>query len=668
MLDLIHFDLPWWNPYEGTGAPLAGELQSAALFPPTLLTLLSNGQLYEHMLLELLAGISTYLLLRRLRLGRWASLAGGIAFALNGTFAWLAHATVNPVAFLPLLLLGVEHAHAASVAGRHGGWWLIAIAGALSFYAGFPEVAYIDTALAVLWFAWRIGCLERSRRGQLLAKASLGALVGVLLAAPLIIAALDYLGHANLGTHTTGLLGSARLPPQALPQLLMPYVYGPIFDYRDPQQVLTGIWGMVGGYLTIALVMFAALGLFSHRRRALRVVLAIWILLAFSRMYGELPVLGSVLGLLPGMAHLAFFRYATPSLELAVIMLAALGIDDVIRAPQRRWRIAWAAIGSVALIAAAAIGAHSLGSQLGPRYTTRPFLDVAVGWAVLTVIAAAAAALTARSSRARGFALTMLVAVDAFAMYVVPELSAPRRVQLDHQPVAFLARHLGVSRLFTLGPLQPNYGSYYGLQSLNVNDIPIPSRFADYVRTHLDSYVDPTVLVGNSGGGRSPFLPTPEQELLRNLPSYRASGVAYVLTPAGQPLPRSGALALVARTPSSWIYRLAGGAPFFSAQGCRTWPSGLRAITLTCPTATTLVRRETYMPGWSATVGAASAPIREVDGLFEAVHVPAGTHTVSFDYAPPGILAGKLAFVLGVLALSAAAVRRHLSRRPGESP
>jgi len=45
-LDWSHLQVPWWNPYEGTGAPLAGELQSAAFFPPTMLMLLANGQLY----------------------------------------------------------------------------------------------------------------------------------------------------------------------------------------------------------------------------------------------------------------------------------------------------------------------------------------------------------------------------------------------------------------------------------------------------------------------------------------------------------------------------------------------------------------------------------------------------------------------------------------------
>src|SRR5205085_11322488 len=97
----------------------------------------------------IIAGLSTFLLLRRLSLGRWASGAGAIAFALNGTFAWLSHAPVNPVALLPALLLGVELAYTASRAGRRGGWWLIAVAAAGSFYAGFPEITYIGGLLGI---------------------------------------------------------------------------------------------------------------------------------------------------------------------------------------------------------------------------------------------------------------------------------------------------------------------------------------------------------------------------------------------------------------------------------------------------------------------------------------------------------------------------------------
>src|SRR5581483_8433885 len=198
-LDLLHLRLPWWNPYEGTGMPLLGEMQSAAFFPPTLLTAFSGGQLYEHMLLELIAGISTYLLLRRFALARPAALAAAIAFALNGKFAWFADAGVNPVAFLPMVLLGLERAFAAARDGRRGGWRLLAFAGAMSAYAGFPEVAYIDTLMAIVWFGWRCGCLKRRALRAFVAKCALGAVGGTLLAAPILVAMVTWLGHADLG-------------------------------------------------------------------------------------------------------------------------------------------------------------------------------------------------------------------------------------------------------------------------------------------------------------------------------------------------------------------------------------------------------------------------------------------------------------------------------------
>ena len=177
-LDLLHLHLPWWNPYEATGMPLAGETQAAALFPPTLLTAFSNGQLNEHMLLELAAGLCTYLLLRRIRVTRAAAVAGAIVFALNGKFAWFADATVNPLPFLPMLLLGIERAYTATLSERGGGWRLIAVAGALSAYAGYPEVAYPNVLMGIAWFGWRCGCLERRQLRPFVTKAALGAAAG----------------------------------------------------------------------------------------------------------------------------------------------------------------------------------------------------------------------------------------------------------------------------------------------------------------------------------------------------------------------------------------------------------------------------------------------------------------------------------------------------------
>jgi hypothetical protein len=646
-LDWIHLELPWWNPYEGAGAPLAGEMQSAALFPLTILTLIPNGQLYEHMLLEIVAGTSTFLLLRRLSVSPWASVVAGVAFALNGTFAWLSHASVNPVAFLPLLLLGIEMAYAASIAGRRGGWWLIAVAGALSFYAGFPEVAYIDALLAIGWLGWRCGRLRRQRLRALLGKTAAGAVAGVLLSAPLLVAFLGYLDQAEVGQHEGGYYGSVHLPAEALPQLLLPYVYGPIFGFTDPELVLTGTWGKMGGYLSTSLLLFGLFGVASRGRGGLRVLLAAWIVLALARMYGA-PVLGDVLGVIPGMSEVAFYRYGWASVEFAVVVLAALGLDRLARADAPRRRVALGGLGALALVAAAAIGARPLADRLGDVFSDRPYYVGAVFWGAAIVLVAALGALLL-DTRARKWILGLVVAGDALLLFMVPQLSAPRDVEIDRAPVDFLERNLGNQRFFTLGPLQPNYGSYFGISSLNINDVPYPSIFGDYVRTRLDSAVDPRVFVGNLGGERSPFAPSPRQELLRNLDGYRAAGVAYVLTPPGEALPQgSTTFRLVSRSPSTWIYRLAGAAPYFSARDrCSVRPDGRESVDLSCPAPTRLIRRETDLPGWSVKVDGDPAEVHRAGGLFQAVNVGAGSHQVEFSYRPPGIGWGFLAFAVG---------------------
>jgi hypothetical protein len=645
-LDWIHLHLPWWNPYDGTGTPLAGDLQAAAMFPLTLLTAFSNGQLYERILLEILAGIATYLLLRRLGVRRAASAPAAVAFALNGTFSWFAHATINPVAFLPLLLLGIEHAYAASAEGRRGGWWLIAVAGALSMYAGFPEVAYIDTLLALCWFAWRAASADRRRLRAFASKGLAGAVLGTLLAGPALVASVDYFSHADLWLHTGGYFGRTHLPPQALPQLLLPYVYGPLDGYGDPKLVLPIIWQNVGGFLTTSLLLFALLGVLGRSRRGLRLVLLGWIVLALARIYDQPHFLGDVLGVLPGMSNVAFFRYAFASVELSVVVLAALGLNDLATAPaqRRRWGLATAA--ALALVAAAAIGARPLAHQLGATFAQRHYYDAFVVWGAAIVVIGAAAALV-RDARARIRALSLVLVLDTLALFALPELSAPRAVTFDAAPVAFLARHLGQSRFFTLGPLAPNYGAYFGISSLNINEVPVPTAFSRYVKAHLDPVVDPVALVG-TGGGRPLLAPSPTRELLDNLDGYRAAGVAYVLTPAGQALPQSTFTA-VFRSPTTWIYQLAGASSFFTARGrgCVLDPRTQDAVRMSCPAQSELIRRETDLPGWSASIDGHAVPIRPDNGLFQAITVPAGVHRVTFGYEPPYILWGILSLVAG---------------------
>jgi hypothetical protein len=55
-----------------------------------------------------------------------------------------------------------------------------------------------------------------------------------------------------------------------------------------------------------------------------------------------------------------------------------------------------------------------------------------------------------------------------------------------------------------------------------------------------------------------------------------------------------------------------------------------------------LVVRQAYAPGWVATVDGRSEAVRRADVAFQAVRVPAGTHTVVLDYRPASVTDGAL--------------------------
>jgi hypothetical protein len=193
----------------------------------------------------------------------------------------------------------------------------------------------------------------------------------------------------------------------------------------------------------------------------------------------------------------------------------------------------------------------------------------------------------------------------------------------------------------------PDYGAYWGIASLNANDVPVPNAWTTYLK-RLDPYANPSFFLGRSTAARPVSAPSSEQELLAHLGQYRDAGVSYVVTAPGQPLPQSPrTFALVLRSRTAWIYRLAGAAPYFSTgpPGCVTRSEDRQTVRLACLHPTTLLRRELDFPGWSASVDGHSSPIGTADGIYQSVRVPAGRHTVTFGYAPPGIgwaLAGLL--------------------------
>jgi hypothetical protein len=524
--DWLRGVVPWWNPYSGIGLPLAAEMQSAALFLPfTLLLDAPEGVELVKIALQIVAGWATFALLLQLGLARRVALLGGVLFELNGTFAWLAHAPINPVPFMPLLLLGIERALAAAERGRPRGRGWIAVAVAGSLYAGFPETALIDGLLAAGWSGWRLWAASPGARPRFAKNLVLGLGTGLLLAAPIILPFAQLLAEADLGGRDFA--GHAVLLPPIYALLLVPYLYGTIyFGHEDA-------WGYPGGYLGLAALLLAGLALRRDRpMRGLRRALAGWLVLAAAKS-AQLPGVAQLFNLIPFIDRTWFFRYALPSGELAAIVLGCCALDDWQRGAGPRPRHVLAALGATLLVAAAAApAAWPMMLRLLRNEPDYPvYLGASLLWAALGT-ALVAMCLPAPATPRRATLLPVTLALHAAVLFAVPLLCGTRPLPLDNDMIGFLRANLGFSRFYTLGPVQPNYSAYFGIASVNHNYLPLPRRWVDYVHAHLDPGADAVIF-----NGATPLATAAEESrrmaLVRRLDAYAAVGVKYVLAAPG---------------------------------------------------------------------------------------------------------------------------------------
>ena len=682
-LDWLHGHVPWWNPYEGIGTPLAGEMQSGAFFPLTLVLALHQGMLVMQVVLEAFTGWTAYALVRRLGVGRTLSTAAGVAFGLCGTYAWLAHAPIRPVALLPLSLLGVEQALDAARQHRRGGWQLLAVALALSIAAGFPETTLIDGLFVAWWAILRtVGPGWPYWRGMVI-RLGAGAVAGVALAAPLLVAFTDYLSRADKGS-LAGAFSHASLPPAGLTQLVLPYSLGPIFAFHTASGVDTSSyqWGSVGGFLTATIIASGLVGLIGSRLRMLRIGLGAWVLVCLLRTYGFPPVV-HLLAVVPGVKDTAFYRYSAPTWELAVVILAALGLDDIARAvtPRRALVAAavvtavlgtWAAITAWPLLTDARGATHSQGAHrhvyaagsLAGALVLLVLLALGGWWAAgrRPRAHAAGGARSERGERSRRRGRLLMagaVSLESVLLVGFTYLSAPTPTPLQTGSVTWLQAHLGTYRFATLGPIQPNYGSYFGIAQINIDDLPAPKPFTNYIAASLD----PNAPVHNFTGGSSVHADglSPAQALTTYLPDYEAMGVRYVIeNPDGldlkrKPFPAAGSPPWPAgprrvyRDGFAEIWQLPSAAPAFSLRpvppaGSSTSPctvitQGWDQATVHCDHPSVLERRVEYFPGWKASGVGVTGVVNQDDSspgrLFQEVTVAAGTTTVHFSYLPP---------------------------------
>jgi hypothetical protein len=366
----------------------------------------------------------------------------------------------------------------------------------------------------------------------------------------------------------------------------------------------------------------------------------------------------TILNLVPGMTSVAFYRYMTPSLSLAAVVLAALALDDLMRATVSRRALVVSVSSAAALLLVMWLLARD---PVSDAPDASRYLTASVAWAVAALAIIGALAWWRRAGVA--VAIVALVVVDVTITFAAPTLSAPRDVVVDHTTADWLDAHLGNRRFFTFGPIAANYGSYFEIGSAAATNVPIPQRWSDWLHRELGRAVDP---------GYFSFRTEGLDAVEANPDVLRALAVAYVVLANGTAVeePLRSALRPVTRDQVATIYALDDPAPYFDAgAACSTVAQGRRHVRATCDRPARLVRRELAFPGWSVEVDGRPARLVSTDGLFQAVDLPRGTSDVTFSYRPPYWPWAVLLWAIGMLWVAGALVMPRLAarRRPREN-
>jgi len=150
--------LPFWNPYNFSGAPLIANFQSAVFYPLTAFYLLLPqiaGWTFLVMAQPLFAAFFTYLFSRKIGISTIGSLFAAVSFAFSSFMSvWLEYNIIGHVIlWLPLSLLAIE-----MLLKKITMLWMMIFIASIVFalFAGHPQVFVYEYVFVLTYVIYRI--------------------------------------------------------------------------------------------------------------------------------------------------------------------------------------------------------------------------------------------------------------------------------------------------------------------------------------------------------------------------------------------------------------------------------------------------------------------------------------------------------------------------------
>jgi hypothetical protein len=683
-------DLPLWNPLSFSGQPFFTNGSSGVLYPPRLMAALLLSPSGVHDFLSVMhvlgAGLAMFLLCRQLRLDTIGSLLGATSWMFASfNLAWLHLEVVSPVMlYVPFSMLLVRRAVESPGVGN-------VVAGAIVL--GCTLVSGHLLFMGLVWaaaVAYGVTCLIaaswRARRSTGSAPVPPAyRLLAVVLGGPLLFACALWPTFLSIQASNRRPVPyeafhmQVRSDPQILRYVFLP---PPLPATEERMNRHMAFAGTVAGLLALGGAFLRGPAPALGRTAAAGVLL-----LAL-----DTPLLRLAYAVAPGFSLFRPLGRLFFLLNFAIALLAAAGLDGLVRALNRRAQAADApASGATAhrrsvtnaalyAIAIAAVLANSvqllrygraLNRTFHPRTTEFLFPRTPlIRAASRHVRARVGRILPLRSPMAEGQWSPPILYGSQHMVFGLPSLGGYDSVVPEHSlHVSLVAAGKPVEQVLS----NTGVGAY-------VSDYPL-----DRVRFDLLSRLGITTILAPPGVGsttqwsRAESVPLTveysslEGEVygLEGAPGrvWMTSRATFVDTPADA-LRRVADAAFDFRKEVILLRQEASSAPSVAYDAMsagdvqiETDTNNHLRVRIGSPAGGWLVVADSWDRGWHATLDGRPTPILQANYAFRAILVPRGDHGVEMRYTPSGLSSGLLWSTASWLAIGAVVFRRRHLRR-----
>jgi hypothetical protein len=336
--------LPLYDPYIWSGAPLLAGWNAGAAYPLTLLFAVvpaTAAWALNLIVTWAAAGTGMFFFLRALRLGSLPSFLGALSFTFAGAMsAQVGHfGLVAGMSWVPVQLLAVLRlSETRTITSRLS--WTAVLAGAagLTILAGEPRAIDDACVIVFIYAAWRIARLGR-RCGPAAASVAAGAALGVCLGAVQWLPGLAAISTSQRAVSSAALFDSGSLPHKWLLLMLVPDLLGGSGSFGQPSYFAHYNLAEVTSYVGILplVAAFALLGRVRLRPRPPE-----WIVWHVMALAGVILALGGNTPAGPLLMHLPLFgdqRLQSRNIlvaDLALAVLLAYWADQPFGEPDQR--------------------------------------------------------------------------------------------------------------------------------------------------------------------------------------------------------------------------------------------------------------------------------------------------------------------------------------------